>query len=218
MFTLSTSFCKLCYAAALTVPKSPTRPRRTTYHHGSLREALIRAAREILAEQGVSRLSLREVARSVGVSPNAQYRHFRDKSSLLAAVAEQGFRELSAAFRAIEEQSPEARFRAMGVAYVDFATRNPSLLRLMFSEQLGPLKAHPSLAQTAGDAFGQLLAGAAAACGRQPEDPEAACAAIAAWSIVHGYSVLANDGAFATLPIPAPPIEEILQAGPLTPR
>lgn len=188
--------------------------KRSTYHHGSLRETLIASARALVAKQGVAKLSLREVARKVGVSPNAQYRHFKDKGALLAAVAEEGFRELNAGFRAVAEADPGARFSAMGAAYVRFATRNPALLRLMFSEQLGPVEEHPALAAAAREAFGSLLDGAAAAFGRPAGDPETVSVAIAAWSLVHGYAVLTNDGAFATLPIPAPPIEALLGVRP----
>src|SRR5579885_21125 len=70
---------------------------RKTYHHGNLREALIEASLDLIAESGPKALTLREAARRAGVSHNAPYRHFQDKDDLLAAVAAQGFRELNQA-------------------------------------------------------------------------------------------------------------------------
>ena len=107
---------------------------RQTYHHGDLRDALVRAARTILEKQGLAALSLRGAARAAGVSPAAPYHHFPDKHSLLDAVAVQGFDALTSAMdkRMAKKKDPSARLDASGVGYVVFALENPALFRLMF--------------------------------------------------------------------------------------
>src|SRR2546427_8857402 len=101
----------------------------TTYHHGNLRTALLRAAGERLEKQGITALSLREAARRVGVSHNAPYRHFADREALLAALAAQGFEMLGQAMRG-------QTGRGMGEAYVRFALQYPQRFRLMFGGQI----------------------------------------------------------------------------------
>src|ERR1700681_5062026 len=99
-------------------------PRRP-YHHGNLREALLQAALRAIADVGPAAFTLREVARRAGVSHNAPYRHFRDKDALLAAVAAQGFRELTRAMREAGERQSKAldKLSQSGLAYVAFAVR-----------------------------------------------------------------------------------------------
>ena len=114
--------------------------RRSTYHHGDLRKALIDAALSGIAEMGVEAFTLREAARRAGVSPGAPYRHFDSKDALLAAVAEECAMRLGAAMdRARDEGAGDVlvHFRRAGVAYVRFAFDNPSHFRVM---------AHPAVA------------------------------------------------------------------------
>jgi len=107
-----------------------------TYHHGNLRAALLDRAERTLRERGVDALSLRELARDVGVSHGAPRRHFPDRGALLDAVAQSGFerlaRELEAA-HAAASAGAEAQLQALARAYVDFATRDAALLELMFA-------------------------------------------------------------------------------------
>ena len=114
--------------------EKPRRKRAASYHHGDLRDALMRAARTILEKDGLAELSLRGVARAVGVSPAAPYHHFADKHALLTAVATQGFAALRSEMitRMAKETDPVARLDASGVGYVVFAVDNPALFRLMF--------------------------------------------------------------------------------------
>jgi AcrR family transcriptional regulator len=145
----------------------------STYHHGDLRAALVQAAEEILEEQGVAALSIREAARRAGVSHNAPYRHFPDRDSLLAALATEGFRRLGAELEAHNG-------REMGEAYVRFAIAHPQRFRLMFGAQR----------EAAQETYATLVSafckdGAIA-------DPEKAAAA--AWSLVHGLALLILDG------------------------
>ena len=106
------------------------------YHHGNLRAALLEEAEKSVREQGIERLSLRELARQLGVSHAAPRRHFHDRQALLYALAEAGFTRLGtelrrAMTRAGEEFEP--RLQATASAYVRFATRDAALLDLMFA-------------------------------------------------------------------------------------
>ncbi len=180
------------YNVNMNVRGTARRPRKT-YHHGSLRPVLLAAARTLLESKGIEGLSLRELARRAGVSPNAPYRHFADKTELLAAIAEEGFRELSRLFENCEG------FGAMGDAYVEFATGHPNLLRLMFSKPLGA-ESYPGLFEASQHSFTLLLNGAAQEVKLPPGHPAAFRFALASWSLVHGFATLRNDGALAHLP------------------
>jgi AcrR family transcriptional regulator len=110
----------------------PERP----YHHGNLRSALLDAAERTMRERGVQELSLRELAREVGVSHGAPRRHFADRQALLDALAETGFERLRRELRAAVGDAGddfETRLRETGAAYIRFATRDPALLELMFA-------------------------------------------------------------------------------------
>jgi AcrR family transcriptional regulator len=158
------------------------------YHHGDLRRALVEAALELLLEGGTEALGMRELARRVGVSAAAPYRHFRDKQALIQAVAAAGFALfLEAIDKAKAEVRAEEQFGAMAEAYVQFALRYPRLYRLMFSSELG--KFEDKELRRAADAAYESLAVAAAR-----QDPEAPGeAAISAWAFVHGLSMLLLD-------------------------
>jgi AcrR family transcriptional regulator len=102
------------------------------YHHGNLREALLERAAEVIAEQGVEALSLRALARDLGVSHSAPGRHFADRRALLGELAKDGFRRSVEAMNAGAEATgadPVARYRALGRSYVRFARENPSYFR-----------------------------------------------------------------------------------------
>jgi len=118
------------------------------YHHGNLRSALLAAAERTLRERGAQALSLRELARDVGVSHAAPRRHFPDRQALLEALAQEGFARLGIELGAAVDGEREdfvARMRAIGAAYIRFATRDAALLELMFAskhhdEQAGSLE------------------------------------------------------------------------------
>lgn len=159
--------------------------RATAYHHGDLRAAILRAAENILEEQGVTGLSLREAARRAGVSHNAPYRHFVDRDALLAALAADGFAELGRALESAGAQGPRAR----GEAYVRFALERPQRFRLMFGGTLR-LDAHPELREAASRTYQALVRAFEPVAGQR----DAATAATAAWSLVHGLAQLMLDG------------------------
>jgi len=106
------------------------------YHHGNLRTALLEAAERTLRERGAQALSLRELAREVGVSHGAPRRHFPDRQALLDALAEDGFERLGAELRDAAGTAGgefEPRLRAIAAAYIRFATEDAALLELMFA-------------------------------------------------------------------------------------
>jgi AcrR family transcriptional regulator len=108
------------------------------YHHGNLRRALLDAAERTVRERGVQDLSLRELAREVGVSHGAPRRHFPDRQALLDALAESGFDRLGRELRAAVDGAGddfEQRLRATGAAYIRFATEDPAMLELILQGQ-----------------------------------------------------------------------------------
>ncbi|TAL17808.1 MAG: TetR/AcrR family transcriptional regulator [Aquabacterium sp.] len=166
-----------------------------SYHHGNLRAALVEAGLAALESSGNSELSLRELARQVGVSSNAAYRHFADKEALLVALAAEGFRRFAASLgqAAMQEAWPGEAFRAAGLAYVRFARANPGLFRLMFGRFASGHR-DADLDQASLQAFAGLQNLVASTSGLQPDDPRALQRAMLAWSVVHGLSHLAMDG------------------------
>lgn len=170
---------------------------KTAYHHGNLREALLLAAREALAQAGVDGLSLRRVARLAGVSATAPYSHFRDKQALLSELAAEGFAELADTMSlAVAEQDVSSGDRLIGLAqgYVSFATRNPALFQLMFGPAVGELPQSPALVAAGTRAY-QLMEHAVAERMAEAGTPaQTPVAAAGAWSLVHGLATLLNDG------------------------
>jgi AcrR family transcriptional regulator len=170
-----------------------TRP----YHHGNLRSTLLEAAERTLSERGVAELSLRDLARQVGVSHAAPRRHFAHKQALLDALAEDGFERLGSELRAAMEPAGEdfgALMRAFARAYVHFATDHAALLELMFAGKHRP-DASESLRRAADAAFeaplGLVTAGQAAGA-VVAGDPERV--GTVAFATLQGIAVLANSG------------------------
>lgn len=159
-----------------------------TYHHGDLKRALVDAALEMLDDEGADGIGLRELARKVGVSAAAPYRHFRGRQALLEAVATEGFRRFSTMMAAKEADYPEIeQFPAMAEAYVRFALVQPALFRLMFSRAIDK-QGNKALREAAVEAYASL---AKAAAREVPDAPSEA--AVIAWSFVHGLSMLLLD-------------------------
>lgn len=163
----------------------------STYHHGNLRSALIEEGL-VLLEEGKGEISLRELARRVGVSANASYRHFANKDALLAALAAEGFQRLQHSQRELEDTvDGSERMIAAGRNYLRFAYRHPALFRLMFgetSEQPAGLK------NASRAAYCALKESVVASNGISPEEAEAV--ALRAWALVHGLSHLLLSGFF----------------------
>ncbi|MXG28833.1 TetR/AcrR family transcriptional regulator [Streptomyces sp. YIM 132580] len=137
----------------------PDTTERRPYHHGNLRTDLLAAAERSLRAHGAEQLSLRDLARDVGVSHAAPRRHFADRRALLDALAESGFMRLGAELRAAvdeigDESDLPARLHAFASAYVRFATENAALTGLMNSSKHRPGAA--AVAEAAAAAFGQI--------------------------------------------------------------
>ncbi|AKF03977.1 Transcriptional regulator, TetR family protein [Sandaracinus amylolyticus] len=174
---------------------APSKPPERAYHHGDLPSAMIEAALALIAEEGEDALSLRGVARRVGVDHSAAYRHFEDKRALLAAIAERGFRDLIAKIReavaAVPEDDPPARLMALADAYVQFALDRPAHFRVMLGPRLNEDERFPTLEAAVGDAFGVLKSLIADGIARGAlEDVPVLGAAGAVWSSAHGFAVL----------------------------
>jgi AcrR family transcriptional regulator len=183
------------------------------YHHGDLRRVVIDTAQEMLREDKGWQFTLREVARRAGVSHAAPYKHFPDKSALLAELAMIGFKELSERLSgAIERPLRPARaeFIAAAKAYVHFGTENPSLYRLMFSADVDKA-AFPKLDEAGAGAFGVLVGilergQSNGAFKKQPVRGQAA----ASWALLHGFTMLAIDGQLLPEKVGAKPIDAVL--------
>ncbi|MCC0576497.1 TetR/AcrR family transcriptional regulator [Streptomyces californicus] len=165
------------------------RPRPNTYHHGDLRAACLRAARELLEEDGSAALSLRAVARRAGVSATAPYRHYSDREALVSAVAAEGYRELAEHLaRAHPAPSTPDELAAVAVAYVRFALEHPALFRAMFAEPCDPTSEERVAATEAISTYVRTIVGAAF----PGVDAEALSTTV--WALVHGLAFLHLDG------------------------
>ncbi len=180
------------------------------YHHGDLGRALLDAALALIEETGAGALTLRAVARRVGVTHAAPYRHFEDKAALLAAVAGEGFKLLTERMttaRDAVEGDARARMTAIGVAYVGFAVEHTAHYRVMFGRDLDGLPAEHPFRAAGQAAFGVLTGCVAELMGRpgEPCGASSACTdrAIVAWATVHGLALLMAD---RRLPWPADPV------------
>jgi AcrR family transcriptional regulator len=160
------------------------RPR--PYHHGDLRRALLAAALAAVAERGPADVSLRDVARRVGVSHAAPTHHFGDKPGLLTAVAEEGYRLLAAELGAAWERT--GSFLEVGVAYVRFALAHRSHFEVMYRPEL--YRADDPGLVAARRAAGPMLYGPVASVAGGDPGFDRRLAGVAAWSLVHGLATL----------------------------
>lgn len=187
------------------------KPTSRPYHHGDLRNAMVDAAVAVARVGGPDAVVVRDVARQVGVSHNAGYRHFASRDDLMAAVGEQGLAELTRTMEATLAQVPadldpaeRARWklRAVGRGYVSYALAEPGMFRTMWTSLPTPgsdqaatmgddgLGAYELL----GDALDELVDVGLLEAGRRPH------ADVVAWSSVHGLATLLIDGPLRGLP------------------
>ena len=173
------------------------RKRPHQYHHGDLRRALLQEAAATIQTQGVERLTLRAVGARLGVSRTALYRHFADKSTLLAAVAREGFRTLRSELQAAWRDAGQGirGLDAMGIGYVQFAVAHPSHYRVMFGGFVSSEAKDPEFVEDASAAF-QVLVDALSSLQRdgliRNDEPQQLARFV--WGTVHGVAMLAIDG------------------------
>jgi len=173
-------------------------PREHPYHHGDLRSALLAAGAELIAESGVSAVTLRALSERVGVSHAAPYRHFSDRRAIVSAIACEGFkrldRELAAAV-STESLGATSAFEALAMAYVEFAVANPAHYRLMFGKEVLSGAATDELRIAARVAFKRsvsIIEECQEAGTMRAGDPMAL--ANTAWATVHGLASLLING------------------------
>ena len=186
------------------------------YHHGNLKEDLVRAALELIAEKGPAGFTFADAARWAGVSPAAPYRHFRDRDALLADIARRGFEQFTLVLdKAWNDGKPNVHtaFDRLGRAYLDFAKREPAYYSAMFEAGIAP-GTDPALREASERAFGILRAASEKLVALVPSRarPPALMVALHIWSITHGIASLFGRGDAARRPLPMPP-EELLEAG-----
>jgi len=124
-----------------------------------LRQKVLDASLALIEEEGLDRLSMREVARKAGVSHQAPYHYFGDREAILAALAGEGFSRLgqSLARAAADAGEPGDAVVAMGKTYVDFAIRHPAYFQVMFRADAVPLDRYPEARKQEDEAFGKLV-------------------------------------------------------------
>jgi AcrR family transcriptional regulator len=186
------------------------------YHHGNLREALIRAALELIAQKGSAGFTFADAARWAGVSPAAPYRHFRDRDDLLANVALRGFEQFAVVLaQAWDDGWPDSitALDRMGKAYLAFAHKEPAYYSAMFESGI-PADTTPELRAAGDRAFGVLREAAEKVCAQMPPKsrPPALMLALHIWSLSHGIASLFGRGDAARRTLPMLP-EELLEAG-----
>lgn len=186
------------------------------YHHGDLRRTLIEAALELVRERREWSFSLREVAKQAGVSHNAPYYHFADKRELLTAVAVVGYETLTVriAEAAASKKDAKSATIASGCAYIQFGLEYPGHYRVMFSSALNSPEGRPkAVADAAAETRGQLVevlrrgVQSGVFLSSLSREAEMGAAVVTAWSVVHGFTMLAIDG----IPRPGQPIDHLAE-------
>jgi AcrR family transcriptional regulator len=173
-------------------------PKREAYHHGDLQRALIDAAVALISESDVKSLSLRQVAKKVGVSHAAPYRHFEDKTALLAVVAAEGFRDFTNYLKggvATAPDDPRQQLTATGQAYLRFALDRPAHFQVMFGEFPIFESKYEPLIKVSNQSF-QVLIDVIESGQRQGvfRPGDAHQMGLCAWSQVHGLALLLLAG------------------------
>jgi AcrR family transcriptional regulator len=169
--------------------------RKAHYHHGELREALIRATRQLVEQRGAENFTLADACRVAGVTTAAPYRHFRGKEEILEEIASRGFEELGNRTTAILAEKGEGTLEgivAMGQAYVAFAVEETAVFRLMFGQQPSLKKAEHVLG-AAHACFSKLIGQVALYCNRNKVRGDTQQMALRLWTFVHGAASLLID-------------------------
>jgi AcrR family transcriptional regulator len=190
--------------------------KKSSYHHGDLRKALIDAAAALAAESGRESVSLREVAKRASVSHAAPYHHFSGKAELLHAVALEGFRLMDAEMRmAVHKKSmadPYDRLQAIGLAYIRFAARYPHYFKAMF-RGVTPNEAFPDPEDHGQKNFDGLVRAVQGCIGEKGKPGKRTMnLVLTAWSIVHGMASLWVERGFCGTPFEHKRIEDLARS------
>jgi AcrR family transcriptional regulator len=186
-----------------------------TYHHGDLKNALIKAGVEILANEGIEKLSLRKVALKAGVSHTAPYSHFSDKQALIAAISTEGFQRLSKALDSTiksHPNSPKKQLFESAQVYTKFALKNKDIFKIMFSSVLEKEKEYPAFVEISQKTFAQVVD-----IVRKCQDAgiiksgEADVQAVIIWSQVYGILALAIEGQISHTVLEKKPLQKIVK-------
>ncbi len=163
------------------------------YHHGNLKEAMIKATLKLVREKGPRGFTLNEASRTAGVSVSAPYNHFKDKEALLVEIILLGNRTLESELRAAAgtKAQLEDRLVAVCLAYIDFAQQHPDIFAVMFQSGVDKSR-HPEIVAAAVEAF-QVAARLAAEI--EPIPAAAEELSLAIWTTAHGFATLMADGA-----------------------
>ncbi len=187
------------------------------YHHGDLENALIQAGVEILSKDGIEGLSLRKVAKRVGVSYSAPYAHFKDRQALVAAISTEGFKQLYTRLDtavSAHVNDPKRQLVEAALAYVQFAMDNAAIFRIMFSGVLEKEKDYPSFVESSRKAFERVV-DVVRACQSagilRAAPPE--LMAVSVWGQVHGILSLALEGQISHTVLDRFTIQEIVSFG-----
>ena len=185
-----------------TARAAPQRPAAARpYHHGDLRHALVEAAYDLVTEGGAEMVSVREAARRAGVSPGAPFRHFASRDALLAAVAEEAQRrfraEIDKALRQVTTDDPLQRFRALGLAYLRWALRNPAHFEVISSGRLFDFETSAGLREDNVELIGMAGRTLTEAAGRGLlRSRDIKLMQIAGRALVYGFARMKTDGHF----------------------
>lgn len=174
---------------------------KAKYHHGDLRETLLQASYDLVAEKGAENFSLADACRLAGVSTAAPYKHFRDRDEVLALVVQRGFDEMSELSMAAVEMAGVgtlAGITAMGKAYVQFAVENQRLFRLMFGQH-PVLKRQEGVVDEGMCCFSRVIEQVAIYCERNNVSGDPMAIAVRLWTFVHGASSLLIDEDYAVV-------------------
>lgn len=190
--------------------------KRRGYHHGNLREALVRAALDLIGEKGIAGFTFADAARMAGVSSAAPYRHFRDRDALLADVARRGFERFEERLSGVWDEGrpdPFAAFEKLGRGYLAFARDEPAFYSAMFEAGVS-LASDPELRQASERAFAVLRRAAEALSADLPKEsrPPALMMSLHIWALTHGVASLFGRGDAGRRSLPMTP-EDLLEAG-----
>ena len=157
------------------------------YHHGNLATTMLDTANAMLEQLPAEKIGLREIARQLGVSASASYRHFGSREALMAALAARGFRQLSTELEQAEAgPSDTPALQRLGQAYVRFALANRNLFDLMMRQPRDGTSA--DLEASSAHAFSKLSAAVSSLTGAHRRE-----ATVGAWALVHGLAILISD-------------------------